>query len=317
MDKLKAMNTFVAIVDQGSLSAAGNKLDRSPAAIVRTLAGLERHLGMRLLNRSTRRLALTDEGRDYLQHCRQILADIQGAEARLDSRRTEPAGTLSITAPVMFGHQHLTPLLNQWLKQHPQMRAELTLLDRVTDLLEEGFDLALRIGHLADSTLIARPLGHTGYVLCASPELLEQRGHPSHPQDLADWPTVCFAPAGSTWHFQVDGKPWSQRIDPLIRANQIDTQLAADARAVRVPAQPAALAAGAAFYGGGGGAVEGKVGGRGRRRGLAVKRFDFESAQTVSRLARGFGSSIAEQGRYPRWVSNYPEWVFRRIGGSA
>ena len=227
MDKLKAMNTFVAIVDQGSLSAAGDKLDRSPAAIVRTLAGLERHLGVRLLNRSTRRLALTDEGRDYLQHCRQILADIHGAEARLDSRRTEPAGTLAITAPVMFGHLHLTPLLNQWLKEHPQMRAELTLLDRVTDLLEEGFDLALRIGHLADSTLIAHPLGHTGYALCASPELIEQRGHPSHPKDLADWPTVCFAPAGSTWHFQVDGKPWPQRIDPLIRANQVDTQLAA------------------------------------------------------------------------------------------
>ena len=182
---------------------------------------------MRLLNRSTRRLALTDEGRDYLQHCRQILADIHGAEARLDSRRTEPAGTLAITAPVMFGHLHLTPLLNHWLKEHPQMRAELTLLDRVVDLLEEGFDLALRIGHLADSTLIARPLGHTGYVLCASPELIEQRGRPNHPQELADWPTVCFAPAGSTWHFQVDGKPWPQRIDPIIRANQADTQLAA------------------------------------------------------------------------------------------
>lgn len=227
MDKLKAMSTFVAIVDQGSLSAAGDKLDRSPAAIVRTLAGLERHLGVRLLNRSTRRLALTDEGHDYLQHCRQILADIHGAEARLDSRRTEPAGTLSITAPVMFGQLHLTPLLNQWLKEHPQMRAELTLLDRVTDLLEEGFDLALRIGHLADSTLIARPLGHTGYALCASPELLEQRGRPNHPKDLTDWPTVCFAPASNTWHFQVDGKPWSQRINPTIRANQADTQLAA------------------------------------------------------------------------------------------
>jgi len=94
MDKLKAMSTFVAIVDQGSLSAAGDKLDRSPAAIVRTLAGLEQHLGVRLLNRSTRRLALTDEGRDYLQHCRQILADIDAAEARLDSHRTEPAGIL-------------------------------------------------------------------------------------------------------------------------------------------------------------------------------------------------------------------------------
>ena len=227
MDKLKAMSTFVAIVDQGSLSAAGDKLDRSPAAIVRTLASLEQHLGVRLLNRSTRRLVLTDEGRDYLQHCRQILADIHAAEAQLDSHRSEPAGILSLTAPVMLGQLHLTPLLNQWLKQHTRMRAELTLLDRVVDLLEEGFDLALRIGHLADSTLIARPLGHTGYVICASPELIAKRGQPRHPEDLPHWPTVCFAPGGNTWHFQVDGKSRAQRIDPVIRANQIDTQLAA------------------------------------------------------------------------------------------
>ena len=221
MDKLKAMSTFVAIVDQGSLSAAGDKLDRSPAAIVRTLAGLERHLGVRLLNRSTRRLALTDEGRDYLQHCRQILADIHGAEARLDSRRTEPAGTLSITAPVMFGHLHLTPLLNQWLKQHPQMRADLTLLDRVTDLLEEGFDLALRIGDLDESSLMAKRLGRLALTLCAAPDYLAEHGTPAHPRDLARHRCLDYSYArhGLEWQFRDGDTPVRVRPQPGMRAN--------------------------------------------------------------------------------------------------
>src|SRR5690554_687339 len=131
MDKLKAMSIFVAIVDQGSLSAAADKLNRSPAAIVRSLASLEQHLGVRLLNRSTRRMALTDEGREYLHDCRRILADIQAAELKLEQSRTEPTGKLSITAPVMFGRLHLAPLLNQWLQQNPAMRAELTLSDQM------------------------------------------------------------------------------------------------------------------------------------------------------------------------------------------
>lgn len=228
MDKLKAMNTFVAIVDKGSLSAAADELNRSPAAIVRTLAALEEHLGVRLLNRNTRRIALTDEGREYLQHCRHILSEIQAVEFQLDSRRAEPAGKLSITAPVMFGRLHVAPLLNQWLKQNPSMSAELTLLDRVVDVIEEGFDLALRIGHLADSSLVARAIGSTPYVLCASPALLAQGGgEPSHPEQLSDWPTVGFTPAGEVWQFEVEGKPWEQRIHPVVSANQIDTLLAA------------------------------------------------------------------------------------------
>lgn len=227
MDKLKAMTTFVTIVDQGSLSAAADKLDRSPAAMVRALAGLEKYLGVRLLNRSTRRIALTDEGREYLQHCRRILSDVEAVEFQLDSRRADPAGKLSITAPVMFGHLHIGPLLNQWLKQNPSMSAELILLDRVVDVIEEGFDLALRIGHLADSSLVIRPIGSTPYVLCASPEFIAQRGEPSHPEQLSDWPTVCFAPSREVWQFQVEGKLWEQRISPVISANQIDTELAA------------------------------------------------------------------------------------------
>lgn len=227
MDKLKAMDTFVTIVDTGSLSAAADELDRSPAAIVRTLANLEQHLGVRLLNRSTRRIALTDEGHEYLQHCRRILADIQAMEFQFENRRADPAGKLSITAPVMFGRLYIAPLLNQWLKQNPSMSAELTLLDQVVDMIEDGFDLALRIGHLQDSSLAVRPLGHTSHVLCASPALIAHRGEPSHPEQLVDWPTIAFAAASDLWQFQSEGRLWEQRITPIITANQIDTGLAA------------------------------------------------------------------------------------------
>ncbi|MGB3609116.1 MAG: LysR family transcriptional regulator [Cellvibrio sp.] len=227
MDKLKAMDTFVTIVDTGSLSAAADELDRSPAAIVRTLANLEQHLGVRLLNRSTRRIALTDEGHEYLQHCRRILMDIQAMEFQFENRRADPAGKLSITAPVMFGRLYIAPLLNQWLKQNPSMSAELTLLDQVVDMIEDGFDLALRIGHLQDSSLAVRPLGHTSHVLCASPALIDHRGEPSHPEQLADWPTIAFAAASDLWQFQSEGRLWEQRITPIITANQIDTGLAA------------------------------------------------------------------------------------------
>lgn len=227
MDKLNAMSAFVAIVENGSLSAAANVLNKSPAAIVRTLASLEQHLGVRLLNRSTRHIALTDEGGEYLQHCRHILSEVLAVERRFDNQRVDPAGNISITAPVLFGRMYIAPLLNQWLKQNPAMNAELTLLDRVVDVIEEGFDLALRIGHLADTSLVARPVGCTPFVVCASPALLKQRGELTHPEQLAEWPTACFSPAGDLWQFQVAGKVWQQPVKAVIRVNQADVAIAA------------------------------------------------------------------------------------------
>ncbi len=231
MDKLKAMATFVAIVDHGSMSAAADQLARSPAAVVRSLAELEKQLGVRLLNRSTRRLALTDEGRDYLQHCRRILADVDAAEFQLDSRRANPAGKLKITAPMMFGRLHIAPLLNQWLQQHEGMSAELTLLDRTVDLIEEGFDLGLRIGQLADSSLVAKPLGHVRWVLCASPELLklleQQNQSFTHPLDLQELPTLAFTASGNHWQFRHEGSDCTVKIKPVFASNQIDTLLQA------------------------------------------------------------------------------------------
>ncbi|WP_028300550.1 LysR family transcriptional regulator [Oceanospirillum beijerinckii] len=237
MDKFKGMTAFVAIVEQGSLSAAAEQLNRSAATMVRTLAELEEYLGVRLLNRSTRRLSLTDEGREYLQHCRRILAEVQEVEFLLDSRKQRPAGKLSLTAPVMFGRLHIAPLLNQWLLDNPGMSAELTLLDRVTDIIEEGYDIALRIGKLSDSSLIAMPLGQVHYTLCASPQLVEKMsvaesvkgnekiGLLEHPCELANWPVIAFAPQGQYWQLYYQGNPIVVPITPVFTSNQIDPVL--------------------------------------------------------------------------------------------
>ena len=227
MDKLKGMTTFVRIVDSGSLTGAAEQLDRSPSAVVRTLAELEKHLGVRLLNRSTRQLSLTDEGRDYLIRCRRILADIEEAEFVLDSRKLDLRGKLSITAPVMFGGLHIAPILNRWLKEYPGMTAELTLLDRVVDVIEEGFDLALRIGRLSDSSLVAMPLGHVSMVTCASPDLIQRYGLPEHPNDLIKWPALTFAPQTSVWRYSNHAEHVELTIHPVLTSNQVGPVLQA------------------------------------------------------------------------------------------
>ncbi len=221
MDKLKAMATFMRIVDSGSLSAAAEAVGQSPASVVRTLSALERELGVRLLNRSTRRLALTDEGEEYLALSRRILADVEATEHALDARQGAPAGALRITAPVEFGRLHIAPLVNRYLEEHPAMRAELTLLDRMVDLLEEGLDLAFRIGRLPDSSLVAKPIGRTRYVICANPELLRSIGPLAHPSALTGKPCIAFTPQGRVWKF-IDGeRTLSIEIMPRMSTNQV------------------------------------------------------------------------------------------------
>ncbi|MBT3145115.1 LysR family transcriptional regulator [Neptunomonas phycophila] len=224
MDKLKAMATFIEIVDRGSLSAAAEAMDRSPASVVRALADLENHLGIRLLNRSTRRISLTDEGRDYLLRCRRILADINEAEFLLDARRTAPAGKLTVTAPMMFGRLHLIPLLNQYLAEHPGLQVDITLVDRVVNIIDEGFDIAIRIGHLADSSLISMPLGLTAPVICASPALIKQQGTPNTPNDLASWPIVRFN-QHHHWAFKNSETLNTENMSLVMTTNQVDTAI--------------------------------------------------------------------------------------------
>lgn len=169
MDKFQAMRSFVAIVDQGSLTAAATALDRSLPSMVRTLAALEESLGTRLLRRTTRRMSLTAEGQVYLDRCRRILGDIEEAEASVMRDQIEPRGQVRMTAPVLFGQMHVAPALSEFLRRFHEMQVELLLFDRVVGLVEEGFDLAVRIAHLTDSTMVAVPVGYVRRVVCASP----------------------------------------------------------------------------------------------------------------------------------------------------
>lgn len=207
MDTLMAMRTFVEIVERGSLTAAAQAQARSLPTVVRTLASLERRLGARLLRRTTRRMSLTAEGRDYLERCRRILADIEEAELAVARGQHEPQGEIRVTAPALFGQMHVAPLVTAFLRQHQKVQVDLVLLDRVVNLVDEGVDLALRIGPLRDSSMVAIPAGRMRRVVCVSPELLSELGMPAHPDALAEHPCVRFRNlAGGAWHFQARGR---------------------------------------------------------------------------------------------------------------
>jgi DNA-binding transcriptional LysR family regulator len=229
MDKFRRMQTFVRIVEQGSLTAAARTLEVSQPSVVRLLAALEAELGVRLINRTTRRMALTDEGREYYERCRGILGAVEEAEARLRSRRAQPRGRLRLTAPVLFGRQHLAPVVNEFLARHTAMQVELLLLDRVVDLLEEGVDAALRIARLQDSTLVAVPLGQVRRVFVGSPALLKRLGRPQRPEDLKDAPCVSFTGVGPAdeWTFERSGRALRVKVASVLVSNQVDAALAA------------------------------------------------------------------------------------------
>ncbi len=229
MDRLVAMRVFVEIVDRGSLTAAADTLNRSQPAIVRTLAALETHLGTRLLRRTTRRMSLTPEGRDYLERCRRILADVEDAERAIGQDDGEPRGELRMTAPVQFGQLHIAPALPGFLKRYDQVRVDLLLFDRIVDLVEEGIDLALRIGHLGDSSMVALRVGEVRRVVCAKPSLLNETGVPKHPRELARRPCIRLdnlARAG-TWPFRVGGRDTGIKIDGRFGCNHIAAAVSA------------------------------------------------------------------------------------------
>ncbi len=229
MDKLSAMATFVRIVERGSLTAAAEALDTSLPSVVRTLASLERHLGVRLLNRTTRRIHLTDEGRQYLEHCRVILAAVDESEVTLASRKAEPQGRLAITASVLFGRRHVVPIVSEFIARHPGVYVDLLLLDRVVNLIEEGLDVGVRIGRLADSSLVAIPVGHVRRVICASPRYLRRHRTPRAPQELRVHRCISFTAVtpGNEWHFSVGGRDQAIPITRVMSCNQVDAAIEA------------------------------------------------------------------------------------------
>ena len=229
MDKFKRMQAFVRIVEGGSLTAAAASLDVSQPSIVRLLAALEADLGVRLLNRTTRRMALTDEGREFYERCRAILGAVEETEASLRSRRAEPKGRLRITAPVLFGRMIVAPVVTEFLIKHPAVKVDLLLLDRVVDLLEEGMDAAVRLARLQDSSLVAVPFGQIRRVIVGSPALIRRLGKPASVHDLAGAPCV-HVPAFSSadeWTFDRPGRPLRVKVSTVLSTNHADAALAA------------------------------------------------------------------------------------------
>lgn len=230
MDKLRALRTFIAIVDQGSLTAAAEALRSSLPVVVRALAGLEAQLGVRLLQRTTRRLALTAEGQLYLERARRIVSDVDEADRLLGVHQAEPAGLLRVTAPVLFGQHHVAPAVNRFVLRHPGVQVELQLLDRVVDLVEEGLDIGIRIGHLQDSTLVAQRVGQIRRVIAASPAFLRRQGVPRHPRELAAANCLCSMRDGGQWEYADQGRLHKVAVAGPLRSNLIAPLLEAAAQ---------------------------------------------------------------------------------------
>jgi len=212
-DSLYEMSVFSRVVAAGSLSAAARDLGISTAGVSRKLAALEARLGVRLLNRTTRRISLTDEGASYHEACNRILAEIEEADAAASARLVEPEGALKVALPASFGHLHIAPLVPHFAARFPKVRLALSLSDRTVNVIEEGFDLAIRIGELEDSSLAARKLAPNRRVVCASPAYLEKHGAPQRPEDLQDHNCVITQDFHMTWEYRDPvGKRGSVRV---------------------------------------------------------------------------------------------------------
>ena len=240
MDRLEAMRAFVRIVDAGTISGAAERLNLAKSAVSRRLAELEDHLGVQLLTRTTRRLALTDRGSEFYARCLQILADVEDAEATVATADTELKGRLRIAAPLSFGLRHLGPAINEFIDSHPELEFDLDFNDRQVDLIQEGFDLAVRIAELEDSTLMARRLTTITHVVVASPDYWEQHGTPTTPRDLAEHPGLQYSNAARLgWRYtSPDGRRGRVRLTPRLQASNGDYLTEAAAAGYGVALQP-------------------------------------------------------------------------------
>lgn len=240
MDRFQAMRVFAAVVDAGSFVAASRALDLSKAAVSRHVAELEARLGVRLLHRTTRRLSVTPEGGIFHARCRELLAGLDEAEAEITSRSGVASGPLRVSVPVTFGLLHLAPLWPAFMARHPAVELELTLSDRQVDLVDEGYDLAVRIGRLGPSSLVGRQLTSTRMVACASPGYLRAHGAPSHPRELATHATIAYSllATGDRWEFDGPGGPVAVEVAPRMRTNSGDTCRAAALADAGIVVQP-------------------------------------------------------------------------------
>jgi DNA-binding transcriptional LysR family regulator len=228
MDTLNAMRIFVSVARHGGFSAAARARKMPLPSVVRAISAIESHLGVRLLNRTTRSCSLTEAGQHYLHRCEEILVAVDYAEGELRAGSVIPEGTLIVTAPVLFGQLYIAPLLSDFVSRYPAVRGQLLLLDRVTHLVNEGIDVGIRIGHLADSSIIAHRLGAVSSRLVASPDYLNLRQALSHPRELSEANVVLVnSPNTANWTFHEGRKP----VQVKVSGNLMFTQVAAAVQA--------------------------------------------------------------------------------------
>jgi len=222
MDRFHAIEAFVKVVETGSFARAADRLGVSVSSVSRHVTELEAHLDARLLNRTTRRLSLTEIGRAFHERCVQLLADLEEAEESAGAGTLAPRGTLRLTCGVTFGTRHLAPAVSEFMARYPEMRFDVELSDRVVDLVDEGFDAAVRIGAVGGQNLVARKVGVTQLVCCAAPAYLARHGEPRAPEDLTAHAclTYAYAPQSGLWPFRdPDGRELSVRITGPVHAN--------------------------------------------------------------------------------------------------
>jgi DNA-binding transcriptional LysR family regulator len=228
MDRIEAMTVFAAVVDAGGFAAAARRLRLSPPAVTRAVAALESRLGVRLLNRTTRRVSLTEPGARFLETARRLLAELDAAEKSAAGAAAEPMGELFLTAPVTFGRLHVTPVVGDFLAAHPGVTARLLLVDRTVGLVEEGVDAAVRIGALPDSSLQARKVGEVRRQVVASRAYLRRRGTPHDPRELAAHDVIAFSGIGSgrDWRFGAGRERLSVTVAPRLEVNDAAAAIA-------------------------------------------------------------------------------------------
>ncbi|QDZ28067.1 LysR family transcriptional regulator [Noviherbaspirillum sp. UKPF54] len=224
MDLFQAMKVFIKVAETGSLSGAARALDISNPSVTRHVCDLESYLSARLFNRSTRRLSLTETGAAYLERCRQVLAAVEDAASAASSSVADPGGTLRISAPVSFAVNRLGRVLPRYAQRYPRVQLDVALSDRVVDLVEEGYDLAIRIGNIQDSSLVARKIAPMRLAVCASPAYLARHGSPQTPRDLERHACLNYSywALRDEWQFTRDGVTESVRIAGTMRVNNGD-----------------------------------------------------------------------------------------------
>jgi DNA-binding transcriptional LysR family regulator len=243
MGKFQEMQAFVEVVNAGSFIRAAESLNLSKTTVSRLVGDLETRLGVRLMHRTTRKLSLTQEGEVFHERCKSLLDGVGEAEAEITAHAGEALGQLRINVPVSFGTMHLARLWPAFMALHPKVVLEVTMTDRLVDLVDEGYDLAVRIARLPDSSLVSRKLASTRMLLCASPEYLRKHGTPAHPSDIAQHAVMAYTllSTGEQWNFEGPEGPVSVKVVPRMRSNSGDTCCTAALQHQGIVLQPSFL----------------------------------------------------------------------------